>query len=78
VANSSHADACVGACAATVLEGLSRMRLPPLPPHALSSAGAMYAHVSQRNADLCDTCKLAVFEAAAILGNVVRSPCHCH
>jgi hypothetical protein len=54
------------------------MRLPPLPPHALSSASATYAHVSQRNADMCDTCKLAVFEAAAILGNVVRSLCPCH
>ena len=61
-----------GACTADMLDALLRTSLPPLPAQAVSSLHALHARVSP-NADMCDTCKLAVLEAAAILGNVVRT-----
>ncbi len=74
-AGNSSEFACVasGACAAEALEALLHTRLPPLPAALSSSFNSLQTHVSQ-NQDLCDTCKLAVFEAAAILGNVVSQP----
>ena len=60
-----------GACTADMLDALLRTSLPPLPAEAFSSLNALHARLGQ-NADMCDTCKLAVLEAAAILGNVVR------
>lgn len=63
-----------GACAAEALEALLHTRLPPLPAALFASFNSLQTRVSQ-NQDLCDTCKLAVFEAAAILGNVVSQHC---
>ena len=74
-AGNSSEFACMpsGACAAEALEALFHTRLPPLPAALSSSFNSLQTRVGQ-NQDLCDTCKLAVFEAAAILGNVVRQP----
>lgn len=61
-----------GVCTADMLDALLGTSLPPLPAEAFSSLSALHARLGP-NADMCDTCKLAVLEAAAILGNVVRT-----
>ena len=62
-----------GVCTADMLDALLRTSLPPLPAQAVSSLSALHARLGSSNADMCDTCKLAVLEASAILGNVVRA-----
>ncbi|BDA48770.1 probable prosaposin [Coccomyxa sp. Obi] len=50
----------------------SKMTVPPLPPALVAKAAAlrMHAHELSATNDFCDTCKMVITEAAAILGNL--------
>lgn len=63
-----------GACVPGQLA--SSMSVPPLPPALVAKAAAlrMHAHDLSATNDFCDTCKMVITEAAAILGNLVCLP----
>ena len=62
-----------GACMPSQL--YSNMSVPPLPLALVAKAAAlrMRAHELSATNDFCDTCKMVITEAAAILGNLVSS-----
>lgn len=49
--------------------------VPPLPPALVAKAARLRerAHELSASNDFCDTCKVVITEAAAILGNLVRT-----
>ena len=53
--------------------------VPPLPPALVAKAAALRQRAHELSAanDFCDTCKVVITEAAAILGNLVRSAPGC-
>lgn len=66
-----------GACLPSQL--YSNMTVPSLPLSLVAKAADLRirAHELSATNDFCDTCKMVITEAAAILGNLVSSYCHC-